>query len=125
MQTKNSRVEKNGEQIMKKILQKLYVQRNFWRGHNMNSLCWTFYCVHDGKKVEIGSHQVMRCIACYDNIVNISNSKTKERRGLITYYETYGITDLKTRVDANHFVIAKKFENEINNEITKMLKDNL
>jgi len=28
VQTKNIRVEKNGEQIMKNILQKLYVQRN-------------------------------------------------------------------------------------------------
>jgi hypothetical protein len=39
VQTKNNRVEKNGEKIMKKILQKLYVQRKIWRGHNMNSLC--------------------------------------------------------------------------------------
>jgi len=39
VQTKNTRVEKNGEQIMKNILQKLYVQRNIWRGCNMNSLC--------------------------------------------------------------------------------------
>jgi hypothetical protein len=39
VQTKNTRVEKNGEQIMKNILQKLYVQRKIWRGHNMNSLC--------------------------------------------------------------------------------------
>jgi len=39
VQTKNTKVEKNGEQIMKNILQKLYVQRKIWRGHNMNSLC--------------------------------------------------------------------------------------
>jgi hypothetical protein len=39
VQTENSRVEENGEQIMKKNLQKLHVQRKFWRGHNINSLC--------------------------------------------------------------------------------------
>jgi len=62
---------------------------------------------------------------CYDNVVNIPNSRTKERRGLITYYKTYGITTLKKHVDANHYVIAKKFQKEINNEITKKLKNNL
>jgi hypothetical protein len=40
VETKNSRVEENGEQIMKKNLQKLHVQRKFWRGHKKNSLCW-------------------------------------------------------------------------------------
>ncbi len=78
--------------------------------------------MNDGKKVEIGSHQVMRCIMCYDNVVNIPNSRTKERRGLITYYKTYGIIALNKHVDANHYVIAKKFQKEINNEITKKLK---
>jgi len=82
--------------------------------------------VNDGKKVEIGSHQVMRCIMCYGNVVNIPNSRTKERKGLITYYKTYGIIALKKHVDANHYVIAKKIQKEINNEITKKkLKNNL
>jgi hypothetical protein len=110
---------------MKNILQKLYVQRKIWRGHNMNSLCWAIYCVNDGKKVEIGSHQIMRCIMCYDNVVNIPNWKTKERRGLITYYKTYGITTLKKHVNANHFAIAKKFEKEIDNEIIESVERNL
>jgi hypothetical protein len=79
MQTKKNKVEENGKQIMKKKLQKLHVQRKFWRGHNRNSLCWAFYCVNDGKEVEVAAHQVMRCILCYDNVVNIPNARTKER----------------------------------------------
>ncbi len=59
VETKNSKVEKNGEQIMNKILKKLHVQRKIQRGHNKNSLCWAFYCVNDGKKVEVGFHQVI------------------------------------------------------------------
>jgi hypothetical protein len=59
MQTKNNRVEKNGEQIMKKKLQRLHVQRKIWRGHNRNYLCWAFYCVNDGKEVEATSHHEM------------------------------------------------------------------
>jgi hypothetical protein len=65
---------------MKKNLQKLHVQRNFWRRHNKNSLCWAFYCVNDGKEVEATPHQVMRYILCHDSVVNIPNAKTKERK---------------------------------------------
>jgi hypothetical protein len=32
-----------------------------------------------------------------------------------TYCKTYGIIALKKNVDADHFIIAKKFEEEINN----------
>jgi hypothetical protein len=78
VQIENSKVEKNGKQIMKQNLQKLHVQRKFWRGHNRNSLCWAFYCVNDGKKIEATSHQVMKCILCYDNTINIPNEITKE-----------------------------------------------
>ncbi len=83
VQTKNSRVEKNWKQIMNFFLQKLHVQRIFWKGHNKNSLCWAFYCVDDGKEVEAASHQAMKCILCYDNVVNIPNARIKERKGLI------------------------------------------
>jgi len=37
-----------------------------------------FYCVNDGKEVEATSHQVMRCILCYDSAINIPNARTKE-----------------------------------------------
>jgi len=72
--------------------------------------------VNDGKKVEAASHQVMICILCYDNVVNIHNVRIKEIKGLITYYKTYGIIALKKHVDADHFIIVKKIEKEINNE---------
>jgi hypothetical protein len=91
VQIKNSKVEENGERIMQLFLQKLHVQRNFWKGHNINSFCWAFYCVNDGKEVEFASHQVMRCILYYDSVVNIPNARIKKRIGLITYYKTYGI----------------------------------
>jgi hypothetical protein len=104
---------------MKKNLQKLHVQRKNWRGHNLKKIFWAFYCVNDGKEVEATSHKIMKCISCYDNIVNIPNPRTKERKGLIIYYKTYGIIDLKKHVYANHFIIVKKFEEEINNEIIR------
>jgi hypothetical protein len=45
---------------------------------------------------------------CYENVVNIHNPRTKERKGLIRSYKTYGIIILKKHVDANHSIIAKK-----------------
>ncbi len=69
--------------------------------------------MNDGKEVEVASHQVMRCILCYDNAINISNPITKERKGLITYYKNYGIITLKKHVDAYHFIIAKNLKKKL------------
>jgi len=73
--------------------------------------------VNDGKKVEGACHQIMRCILCYVDLVNGLNPRTKKRKGLITYYKTYGITIIKKHVNAYHSIIANKFEKEINNGI--------
>jgi hypothetical protein len=59
VETKNSRVEENGEQIMIFLLQELHVQRKSWRGHLKKLFMLGIYCVNDGKEVEVGSHQVM------------------------------------------------------------------
>jgi hypothetical protein len=29
---------------------KFHVQKNKWKSHNRNALCWGFYCVNDNKK---------------------------------------------------------------------------
>ncbi len=69
------------------------------------------------EKAEWTCHPVMRCILCYVDLVNGFNPRTKERKGLITYHKTYVITTLKKHVNAYHSIIAKKFEEEINNRI--------
>jgi hypothetical protein len=45
------------------------------------------------------------------------NPRTKERKGLITYYNTYGIIVLKKHVDADHSIIGNILEEEVNNSI--------
>jgi hypothetical protein len=42
------------------------------------------------------------------------NSRTKLRKGLISYYKKSGITYLKIHVDANQLEILRNFEEEIN-----------
>jgi hypothetical protein len=46
----------------------------------------------------------------YKNPINSPNPRTKEKKGLITDYKTYGIITLKKHVNVNHGIIAKKFK---------------
>jgi hypothetical protein len=54
----------------------------------LRALCWISYCVNDGRDVERGSLQMMKCILCYNSVMNALNPSTKECKGLITYYKT-------------------------------------
>ncbi len=69
--------------------------------------------MNDGKEVEVASHQVIRCILCYDNAINIFNPRIKEKKRLIMYHKTYGIIAFKKHVDVDHYIIAKKFEKKL------------
>jgi len=80
--------------------------------------------MNDKKEVEGVSHQVMRCILCYVDLVNVLNPRTKERKYFKTYYKTFGITTLK-KYDADHFMIANFFKEGINNGIIKSVERQL
>jgi len=45
-----------------------------------------------------------------------------KKKGLITYYKTYGINIIKKHVNVDHSIIVKKIEEEINNEIVRITK---
>jgi hypothetical protein len=115
VQTQKNVVPENETKISKLQLAKLLNQRKEWRGHNINALCWSFYCVNDNKKIDNKCHQLMRCFFCYPKLIETCNKKTKSRKGLISYYKTNGITCLKNHVDVNHVVLYNKFENVVNN----------
>jgi hypothetical protein len=42
------------------------------------------------------------------------NPRTKERRGIITYFKKNGIIVLKKHVDVHHAIIANRFVEEVN-----------
>jgi hypothetical protein len=60
------------------------VQRENWRRHARNALCWLFHIVNDNKIVDGNKPQIMRCMICHVNFVPF-NPRTKERRGIITH----------------------------------------
>jgi hypothetical protein len=79
-----------------------------------------FYIVNDNNIVDGSKLQIMRCIVCHANFVPF-NQRTKEKRGTITYYKENGITILKKHVDANHVMLAKIFEEEMNSPLRDVL----
>ncbi len=40
------------KKIWKMNFQKLNAQSKVWKLHNINELCWVFYCVNDRKDIE-------------------------------------------------------------------------
>jgi hypothetical protein len=61
------------------------------RRHNKKN-CIMLGCllhINNGKYVEVGSLQVMKCIFGYVNLVNYFNPNIKHRKGLITYKSCY------------------------------------
>jgi hypothetical protein len=65
--------------------------------------------------MDVKYSQLMRCIFCYVNPFLIINAKTQATKGLILYSPTNGIIALKKHDYANHCMIAKIFEEEVNN----------
>jgi hypothetical protein len=49
--------------------------------------------------------------------MNVSNPRTHARKGLISYYQTNGMTSLEKHVDDDHFLIYQKLE-----EVQNMMK---
>jgi hypothetical protein len=79
--------------------------------------------INNGKDVEMGSPQVVKCIFCYVNVVSNFNPSIKHRKGLITDYKTYGVNGLKKHVDEEHvIIIAKAIEEEVNSLIRGLVK---
>jgi hypothetical protein len=74
--------------------------------------------INNGKDVEVGSPQVMKCIFCYVDLLNNYNPSIKHRKGLITYYKTHRVIGLKKHVDVDPIIIiAKAIEEEVNSLI--------
>lgn len=59
----------------------------------------------------------MRCHVCYLNPIIVANSITQMRKGIISYFKTNEIKKFKKHVDANHNMLAKKFDEEMNSYI--------
>ncbi len=66
----------------------------------------------------------MRCLLCYKTHVPC-NPRTKLLKGLISYYKMNGIIILKKHVDAEHSLLAKTFDKEMNSLVKSELEREL
>jgi hypothetical protein len=80
-------------------------------------------CVNDNTNVDLENPPIIRCILCFDSLVNATDPRTQFRKGLISYYKTNGITFSKKHVDVDHGQIAKIFE-EVNSLLIRKRKNN-
>jgi len=53
--------------------------------------------------------------------INFNLRINLERRGIITYYQKTNITTLKKHVDADHVMLAKGFEEEMNSPLKQLV----
>jgi hypothetical protein len=63
---------------------------------------------------------------CYRKpIVLERRTKNKIKKGFVSYFKNNGIIVLKKHMDANHGIIVKKFEEEVNNNFKSQLESQL
>jgi len=74
----------------KKNFKQLHVERKIWRPHNQKLLFWSFYYMIDNAKVDNQAPQPMKCHVCYPNLLIVVNSRIFLRKGIISYFKTYG-----------------------------------
>ncbi len=86
-----------------------------------NCILMGFFYVNNNKEVDCNNSQIMHFIICYNNLVDASSFKTQTRKGLISYYKINGITTFNKHVNANHAIVTKTFEGEINNPLRKTI----
>jgi hypothetical protein len=75
----------------------------------------------NNKEVDHNNAQIMHFIFCYNSFINASNFKTQTKKGLISYYKINGIIFFNKHVNANHAIVAKTFEGEINSSLRKVI----
>jgi len=78
--------------------------------------------VNDGKDVDEGSPQVMLMFVYYISFVHVLNPRKNKKKRSYNDYKTYWIIVLKKKVDVDHVLTVKIFEEEINGPIKETLE---
>jgi hypothetical protein len=61
---------------------------------------------------------------CYEKPISlvILRQKTKVRKRFISYFKNNAITALKKHIDGDHYLIARKFEEKVNNNAKSLVE---
>ncbi|CAK9190719.1 unnamed protein product [Sphagnum troendelagicum] len=98
-------------------LQLLHEQAAKWKLWSRNASSWAFFAVNDNEPVQVETPQVLRCILCRPEAVNLDvlAQRTRARKGVITYNKANGTTAMRKHIESEHPSIAKSYEAEIEN----------
>jgi hypothetical protein len=98
-------------------LQLLHEQAVKWKPWSRNASSWAFFTVNDNQPVQVEKPQVLRCILCRPEAVNLDvlAQRTRARKGVITYNKSNGTTAMRKHIESEHPEIAKTYESEIEN----------
>ncbi len=98
-------------------LQLLHEQAAKWKLWSRNASSWAFFAVNDNEPVQVETPQVLRCILCRPEAVNLDvlSQRTRARKGVITYNKANGTTAMRKHIESEHPSIAKSYEAEIEN----------
>ncbi len=108
--------------IWEQSLRNCIIKKAKWRPCGRNSLTWAFFYVNDQLEVDVSIPQLMHCMLCCETPINLAifGQKTNVKKGLVSYLKNNGITTLKTHVNANHSLIARRFG--VNNIIKNLIE---
>jgi hypothetical protein len=86
-----------------------------------------FFCINNESKVDVEIPQIIHCMLCYEKLISFTILKwrARSRKGLVSYFKNNGTIVLKKHVDANHNLIARNFEEEVNNNKKNLLQKQL
>jgi hypothetical protein len=75
-------------------------------------------------KVDMQVPQVMHYMLHYEKLISLTilGKKTKFRKRFVSYFKNNGITTLKKHIHGDHYLIARKFEEKINNNAKSLVK---
>ncbi|CAK9191917.1 unnamed protein product [Sphagnum troendelagicum] len=99
------------------VLQLLHKQAVKWRPWSRNASSWAFFTVNDNEPVQLEKPQVLRCILCHPEPINLEllAQRTRARKGVITYNKSNGTTAMRKHIESEHAKVAKTYEAEIEN----------
>jgi hypothetical protein len=102
-------------------LENLQQWRFIWKPHSCTSLTWAFLKVNNNQPMDLDHNQIMRCILCHVDFVDIEilGMHTRCEKWLITYHKTNGITTMKKHVDDDHFTLMRKLIEDLTIVSTK------
>jgi len=100
----------------------MWTQRVLWKPHNEIILCWVVYCVNENKEMDGKTSPIMCCMFYYNSPIDAySLVKIQPRKGIIYHIINYWNTDLEKTYGCKPIAIAKKFQEELNSPMKRVL----